>query len=267
MNLGPLRRFVNQHALLMFLLGTFALSWAPGVFGPRSVFPFAPFLIALAILAAAGGRSEIGAFLRKVVQWRVSLRWYAFVLGAPPLLTLSAVGVNVLLGSPAPTWNEMPSILGAAPTFVLIFLFIGIGEEPAWRGFALPRLTVGRPWIAGALALGVVHVAWHAPLFGTEYSRGQVLPWALAVVAYSVVTAWMRPRTSGNLLLPALFHTSVGTSAYFLFNPLFNGAALDRLYWAWGLLWCALALTIVASALRSPSLARGNQTIKPALSH
>ena len=148
------------------------------------------------------------------------------------------------------------------PAFAFFLLLIGLGEEPAWRGFALPRLMAGRSWLAGALMLGVLHALWHLPLLGTEYNRYQAVPWAFGVISYSVVTAWLWQRTDGNLLLPMLFHTSVNTAAYFLFNPLFDGEALDRLYWMWGGLWTCVAAATVARARASSARARA-ATVSP----
>ena len=105
------------------------------------------------------------------------------------------------------------------------------------------------------------------PLLGTEYNRHQAVPWTFSVIAFSIVTAWMWQRTDGNLLLPMLFHTSVNTAAYFLFNPLFDGAALDRLYWMWGGLWGAVAVATVVgsrvSSVRAPVAAGSRREAAP----
>lgn len=53
---GSVRRFIRDHALVVFFVGAYALSWTPILFGPRSVFPFAALLVALAVLALSGGR-------------------------------------------------------------------------------------------------------------------------------------------------------------------------------------------------------------------
>ena len=99
----------------------------------------------------------------------------------------------------------MPPLAEAPLTFVCVFLLIGLGEEPTWRGFALPRLMrLLRP-IGGVLVLGLLHAVWHLPLFGSEYDRSNGLPWLLAILAYTVFTAWLYQRTGGNLLLPALW--------------------------------------------------------------
>jgi membrane protease YdiL (CAAX protease family) len=125
-------------------------------------------------------------------------------------------------------------------------LFIGLGEEPAWRGFALPRLMTGRSTLAASLLLGALHALWHLPLFGLEFDWHNGFPWFLGVLAAAIVTAWMANHTRGSLLLPILLHTSVNVTARYLFNPLFGGADLVQLYWLWGGLWCAVALVIVA---------------------
>ena len=258
---------IRRHPLVAFFVLAYALSWTPALFGPRSVFPFAPFLVALAVLAITGGRPALGDFLRRIVRWRVGLRWYALVLGLPPALTLGAVGLNVLSGAPSPTWSQMPGLASAVPTVVYFLVLIGLGEEPAWRGFALPRLMANRSWLAAAVVLGVLHALWHLPLLGTEYNRHQAVPWTFGVIAFSVVTAWMWQRTDGNLLLPMLFHTSVNTAALFLFNPLFDGAALDRLYWMWGGLWGAVAVATVVgsrvSSVRAPVAAGSRREAAP----
>ena len=37
----------------------------------------------------------------------------------------------------------MPDAAGLAARFVFIFFWIGLGEEPGWRGCVLPRLLRG----------------------------------------------------------------------------------------------------------------------------
>jgi membrane protease YdiL (CAAX protease family) len=74
--------------------------------------------------------------------------------------------------------------------------------------------------IGGVLALGLLHALWHLPLFDSEYGRTNGLPWLLAILAYTIFTAWLYQRTGGNLLLPALLHASLNTSAAYVFAPM-----------------------------------------------
>jgi uncharacterized protein len=83
--------------------------------------------------------------LRRIVLWRVGLRWHLFALvGIPVILLLGAI---VLPGA-------LASFQGLAPTIVPSILFIfahifflggGLNEEVGWRGFALPRLQSSGP--------------------------------------------------------------------------------------------------------------------------
>ena len=65
---------------------------------------------------------------------------------------------------------ELPSISFVA-TYVAAVVFgvsalfaAGIGEEPGWRGFALPRIQRYRP-LRGSLLLGALWGVWHLPLW------------------------------------------------------------------------------------------------------
>jgi hypothetical protein len=96
----------------------------------------------------------------------------------------------------------------------------------------------------GILLLWSLHLLWHLPLFGLEYDTTNVVPWALGVLGFTFITAWLYQQTDGNLLLPALFHTAVNMTAKYMFNPFFAGADLIQMYWLWGALWLVSALIL-----------------------
>jgi membrane protease YdiL (CAAX protease family) len=109
------------------------------------------------------GWAGIGRLLRRLVLWRVGLRWHLFALiGLPLILLLSAI---VLPGA-------LASFQGLTPTIVLgyslIFAYVillggGLNEETGWRGFALPRLQRLHGPLVGSLILGPVWWGLLAP--------------------------------------------------------------------------------------------------------
>lgn len=217
----------HRHSILWFFLLAYALSWWPSLFEAHGFLPLGPLGAALFMLALTAGWPGVKDFLKRIVTWRVAPRWYLLVLGLPPAVTAAASGLPL--------------------TFVSIFLVIGLAEEPAWRGYALPRLIAGRPVLAGCLLLGLLHALWHLPLFGLEYDLKNGPPWFLALLAFTVVTTWLYHRSSGNLLLPSLMHTSVNASAKYLFAPLFGGADALRLWWLFAALWWIPATAVVVA--------------------
>jgi hypothetical protein len=66
--------------------------------------------------------------------------------------------------------------------------------------------------------LAILHIIWHLPLFGLEFDSPNILPWALGLLGFTIITTWIYTRAQGNLLLPALFHTSVNVASKYLFN-------------------------------------------------
>ena len=241
-----IRQQIRRHQLAAFFTLAYGLSWWPMLFEPHGIFPLGPLVAAVLVLAAVGGWSAVRDFSRRILSWRVGLAWYALVLGLPPVIALAGAGLNPFFGAAPPAFHRAPPLADLLPTFLFILLFIGVGEEPAWRGFALPRLARGRSLLTASLLLAILHGIWHLPLFGLEYNRKTAAPWMLALTAFSVITAWLYTRTAGNLLLPALFHASVNMSAKYLFMPLFAGGDLIRLYWIWAALWWVAAIVPLA---------------------
>ena len=124
-----------------------------------------PSLSAFIVTGATEGRAGIRRLLRRIVFWRVGLRWYMFALvGVPVVMALGTVIV------PGGITSLLALGFRYVPTYLVWFLIIGIIggpllEEPGWRGFALPRLQPRYGPLVGTLILGLLWALWHLPEF------------------------------------------------------------------------------------------------------
>jgi membrane protease YdiL (CAAX protease family) len=163
---------VKNHSLIAFFVLAFAFSWPmwllTGLYPDSAAYipspTFGPLIAAVVVLALTRGRSGVRELLSRMVRWRVGLRWYAVVLLLPVALILVAVYMNVLLGASAPSAAELGQWPRLFLMFPLLLIFDGpLGEEPGWRGYALPRLQAGRSALAASLVLGAIWAFWHLP--------------------------------------------------------------------------------------------------------
>ncbi len=246
----------KRHPLGTFFGLTFALTWAAMVAWLRGGgedipwFTFGPMVTALIVTALVGGKDGLKALLRRQVQWRVSIGWYAVAIGLPIALELVTVALNVALGAHAPTWDVMrpwPTILGMT---ALYMVFSGpLGEELGWRGFALPRLLerfAAHPYgaLIASLILGVIHAAWHLPMLLV----GEMdVPSILGTIIGAVLVTWLVQHTQGSVLLAVLFHAANQNSGRFL-SPLFAGADVIQQHWLKLVVWAIAAIVIVIVA-------------------
>lgn len=139
--------------------------------------------------------------------------------------TLALLGIAILPGALA-SFQGLPEHFAIVylVTFVVIFFGGGpLGEEPGWRGFALPRLQGRHGPLWGTLFLGVLWVLWHLPDFLTDAQRsgpGTDLVtlmtvnfpiFFLMVMAMAVVFTWVYNHTDGSIFLALLLHASINT--------------------------------------------------------
>ena len=82
----------------------------------------------------------MGRLLRRIVRWRVGLRWYLFALvGLPMVMVLGTIIRPGALESL--NISAQPLTLAYLNAFVSMALIGGpLFEEPGWTGFAQPRL-------------------------------------------------------------------------------------------------------------------------------
>jgi uncharacterized protein len=176
-----------------------------------------PAVGAFVMTGVTEGRAGVRRLLRKMVLWRVGLRWYLFTfLGFPVILALGTIVVPGNLASFKPT--DPISLLSS---FLLFFIYpaliIGgpLGEEPGWRGFALPRLQRRYGPLVGSLFLGVIWTFWHvAPVWlASWYAAGMLnvfnfVLYLLFITAWTIVFTWVYNNTRGSVFMAILVHTS-----------------------------------------------------------
>ena len=199
--LSEIAGLVRRHPLLTFFGLAYGLTWlaavpyALGLF-PVPMLPCGPLLAALVVTPLVGGWPATRALLLRLVQWRAGARWYALALLLPLGVTAAAAAATVALGAPPAALADLAGRLPAlVPILVFNLLFPlsgALGEEPGWRGFALPRLLAERSPLAATLILGALVAGWHAPLFLTG-QYGQVPLRVLFIVTTTVLYTLLFP--------------------------------------------------------------------------
>jgi len=207
-----------------------------------------PFLAAFIVLALTEGKSGMVGLVRRMVRWRVGLRWYAVALLLPVGVTLTAAALNgfVLGAQPSSSAAELGGWSSLLQTFFLLLLIPGLGgswEEPGFRGYALPRLQVGRSALLASLILGVLWAFWHLPFVVT----GEDL-WIdafLFTIEWTIVFTWLFNNANGSVLLVMLFHDMNNTFSGAFVSQMFSGADSVNQAWLRLALWDVVAIVLV----------------------
>jgi membrane protease YdiL (CAAX protease family) len=121
-----------------------------------------------------------------------------------------------------------------------------LGEEPGWRGFALPRLQSSLTPLVSILILGVLVTVWHVPLLFLE--EGLLRPsiivgFLLGTMAVTFWYSWLFNHTSGSVLMTLIAHAAQGTITIGGFWSL--GADFARANLLTGVVWLAVAIGLV----------------------
>ncbi|HRQ42659.1 MAG TPA: CPBP family intramembrane metalloprotease [Chloroflexota bacterium] len=264
--MNPITSFIKRYPQATFWVlawSTWFLGWILEAMFPSDIwalFIYSPFLVGVLVTAIVDGRNGLKTFFSRIVRWRVGLKWYAVALLTPVVLYLVAAGLNVLSGATIVTNIQWPAWSGfIAEILIISFFMIALGEEPGFRGFALPRLLVNRPAIAAGLILGVLHAIWHVPTFlgGNVIT---ILSTILIIIGGAVLNTWLFNHTNGSVFMAMLLHVSIDTVSgdRGLLKLLFSGTDLER-----QVVWLALAyvgMAILLVVLTGKELGRQPET-------
>lgn len=247
----------KRHALLVFFILTFVFSWwtwllYPFGLWPIPIFPPGPFVAAIIVLALTVGKPGVKDLLKRMIKWRVGLRWYVVALGLPAIIAALAALINVGFGAPAPSAEQLSGWTDLVPNLLILLLVPGLGgawEEPGWRGYALDRLQIPRSPLVASLILALIAVAWHLPLF----MIGDIVwPDVLFIPVGYIVLTWLYNSTQGSILITMLTHATLNTVSGGFFSPMFSGEYAIRQALLLALGWGVVALVLIVTGQLQP---------------
>jgi membrane protease YdiL (CAAX protease family) len=248
---GRFREFVARHDLVFFFVLAFLFSWYPWIIalvrgtasGPN---PLGPLIAALIVTGLAEGRSGMRTLLGRIVRARIGFSSYAIIFGLPILICAIAVAImaGFSQGIALPTAaaaRELPE------RFIFILLFIGLGEEPGWRGFALLRLQKMHSPLIASLILAPIWALWHLPLMGNEFPRAIIPAFLISLFGGTLIQTWLFNRSKGSVFGQMLFHATVNTVGAGLVFPLMKGALFVPFWYVYALLWLSIGVVLAIS--------------------
>jgi membrane protease YdiL (CAAX protease family) len=244
----PRSGFLQQHPLVGFFSFAFLfawLAWVPVILSQTGVgvLPFksdalyfvsltigiftGPTLAAFIMASVTEGRAGRRALWQHITKWRIGVQWYLIpILG---FIVLYFLGSLLALAVVRPNDVALPlqTFPGSSPYLIVYVILIftvqllggPLGEEPGWRGFALPRMQRALGPLGGSLLLGVLWWAWHLPLLlFLPIWRSNIPPLTYGaifmglVLCLSVTMAWIYNSTKGSVTATIITHSASNAS-------------------------------------------------------
>jgi uncharacterized protein len=257
--MSSLLSVVRRHPLITFFVLTYAIGWGCIPFWTFAAFsPLVAALIVIPLTQGVAGLKELGL---RMIRWRVRWYWYAVAIGLPLAVVMVTAGLNVALGASAPSLAQFGSVITILTVFVVRLVNPGdgaLGEEPGWRGFALPGLQgSGLSPLVSTLILGVLVSGWHVPILFLEEGGLQtpiVVGYLLGSVAVTFWYTWLFNHTGGSVLITLVSHATQGTITIGGFWS--AGADFAQANLLFGIVASAVAIGLVVfdrKAWRSPA--------------
>ena len=250
----------KRHTLTMYFILAFAITWlilSPGVASTLGLIDFqingtvlsflagvGPLLAALIVTGITEGSAGVQQIFRSMFNWQVKARWWAAAVLLLAGLFAAAAALAMLTGGSAPDPSAGIYLNGGNVIVVVLLLLIGsFGEEPGWRGFALPKLQQGRNPLKATLMLTLFWWLWHLPtywtlpaLMNTVQQFGFFPAFGIQfviLVALGLLCAWVYDGSSRSVLMPVLLHANwnfwsgaFGQEASIFLLPLFLVTAI-----------------------------------------
>jgi uncharacterized protein len=254
----------ENYLTIFFLISTPLISLAVPAFLPLPsqavplILVFIPAIIAVLLTAFSEGRKGVRILLKKLIQWRIGLKWYltAFGLAFSSRFVISVLAI--LIG-----WTSLFKLYNWTPVqYLMIGIFTVIGasmEELGWRGYVLPKILARRSALASSLIIGIPWGLLHLGLtFPGQMNVGT--SWVstiLFLLGLSVILTWLYVRTNCGIVAGIVFH-----SAQNFFAFLNGGMLVAGIFWeSWLLTAITLVIAVILIGMYGSDLQR-NTTVK-----
>jgi uncharacterized protein len=196
---------------------------------------------ALPLLALAGiGPTVAATIVTRGAVWRAlhvapPLGLVVVALLGPLALVAVATAIDVSLGG---------RLLFGVP-FIGAILLPPIGEELGWRGYLQPTLARSHGPLVAAFGVGIAWAIWHLVPAAIAGERGIGLAlFALSIISWSLVFAWLHERGRGRVWLAVALHAGLNATPLFVADTTLRAQLLR------------ITVIVVAGALAARALTR-----------
>jgi len=175
----------------------------------------APF-IALLVTLRRAEKITVKEYLRRIVRTPRPLA--AALITA--LFCAAALVFALLCGTPnGARWYMLP--VG----FIVMLPFVGIAEEPGWRGFLQPALEKRFPFPVAASMTAVIWYVWHLPVWlmpTSNHYGDSLIGFAIMIFVWAFAAAAIYKATK-SVLACAAYHSFVNSiGVVYDWNSLFD---------------------------------------------
>jgi uncharacterized protein len=238
---------VKRHPIITFFVLTYAIGWGLIPFWTfQAGSPFIAALIVIPLTRGVAGLKELGL---RMIRWRVRWYWYVVAIGLPLAVVLVTVVLNVALGASVPSLAGIGSVSTVLMMFAIRLINPGdgaLGEEPGWRGVALPGLQSTLSPLVSTVILGVLVTGWHVPILFLEEGLLQpsiIVGYLLGSFAVTFFYTWLFNHTGGSVFMSIVSHSAQGTIQIGALWP--AGADLAQANLLFGVVASAVAIGLV----------------------
>jgi membrane protease YdiL (CAAX protease family) len=224
-------------------------------------------LIAAVLVTSAGGASGVKWLLDGLRHWRVGGGWLAFCCLSPLLLLVAAV---LIVRAGTGEWpdftrlaaGELGTVAGILDLVIIAALVQGLGEEPGWRGWLLPRFR--RRWkpLAATLALFPLWLFWHLLAFlgRPEFGPAQFAAFSVGILSAAIWLTLIWEGT-GSILMAVIWHAAINitrgialatsTALFLTMSTMVLVGAVAIVLW-----WQARSRVATRAAAQEPAVSR-----------
>lgn len=212
--------------------------------------------------------ATFGPTLAAVITHRMTAgSWRAFRISAtwPRTAAATAAGVALMIVA----YAVLPAVVTADPRKLHWSVFTSfavynystllggpLGEEPGWRGYALPRLEAALGPVRGTLVLGLLWTGWHLPLFWYPgWTSSPLWIYVLFLIGQSLILTYGANLAGFGIITPIAMHAAFNTVSRFLSGLFADADPSARVPFDLVMALCGLATAIVLIAATRGRLA------------
>lgn len=211
---------MRERPLLTYIVFAYVWTWVmalPLLLANRGYIPhflpdeweavaaFGPFAAAVFVLSQRTS-AERAEFWASMKRFDVGAGWLAFGLLTPFAFLAGAIAIAAVRGGSMPDFSaigdgKLATMRGVVDLFLVSSILQGLGEEPGWRGYMLPRLRARFGAFASTVFIFPVWLFWHLPLFLSrpDFGLAQFAGFSMGILsaAFWMTLLWDHTRSAG----------------------------------------------------------------------